>query len=193
MSKHQLHDRDDGLQHCKVCNGAEGSLPVNCPGRRMTEAEELAVFSGEADFVHGALIRAQVFSVRADEFQLVIGESVLRPTWRTKGPALAGRAVELRRLEARPPAAPPPPDGPRGAPRPPAASRPNPKSNKAPWSSGPLSTASPANRICDGPLRGSEDANPLSLLNNSAVLSPASIVTYSANGVGSMSQSMTRR
>lgn len=47
---HILFDRDDDLVHCKVCGGAEGSLPTLCPGRRLTEEEERAIYAGELDF-----------------------------------------------------------------------------------------------------------------------------------------------
>lgn len=48
--KHELHDHEEGLAHCKVCNGAEGSLPTHCPGRKMTDDEEAAVYAGMTDF-----------------------------------------------------------------------------------------------------------------------------------------------
>lgn len=48
---HDFHDREDDLTHCKKCNGAEGSLPTDCPGARMTDAQEAAVFRGHIDFV----------------------------------------------------------------------------------------------------------------------------------------------
>lgn len=50
---HDLYDREDELQHCKVCGGAEGTLPKNCPGRRMTEEEEALVWCRKLDFVNG--------------------------------------------------------------------------------------------------------------------------------------------
>lgn len=53
-SLHQFHDRDDGLLHCMVCSGAEGSLPIECPGRRMTDSEQDAVYAGQLDFLNGA-------------------------------------------------------------------------------------------------------------------------------------------
>ena len=49
-SGHIYHDREDGLAHCKVCNGGEGSLPTVCPGREMTPEEEDAVYAGTLDF-----------------------------------------------------------------------------------------------------------------------------------------------
>lgn len=52
-TSHDLHDREDGLAHCKVCGGAEGSLPTECPGARMSEVEEGAVYAGLFDFRNG--------------------------------------------------------------------------------------------------------------------------------------------
>ena len=54
MSKHDYHEREDELLHCKVCGGAEGALPTECPGRRMTNEEEAAVWVGTSDFSNGA-------------------------------------------------------------------------------------------------------------------------------------------
>lgn len=44
---------DGGLALCKVCGGAEASLPTECPGRRMTEQEELDVQTGCLNYVNG--------------------------------------------------------------------------------------------------------------------------------------------
>lgn len=55
--EHQYHDREDGLAHCKVCNGGEGSLPSECPGRRMTDDEEADVYAGKRDFRQGQWVR----------------------------------------------------------------------------------------------------------------------------------------
>lgn len=44
---------DGGLALCKVCGGAEGSLPKECPGSRMTSDQEDAVYAGTLDFVGG--------------------------------------------------------------------------------------------------------------------------------------------
>lgn len=38
---------------CKVCNGAEGSLATECPGRRITSEEGDAIYAGTLDFVEG--------------------------------------------------------------------------------------------------------------------------------------------
>ena len=40
----------EGLASCSVCGGAEGRLPEHCPGRRMTDEEQEAVYAGEIDF-----------------------------------------------------------------------------------------------------------------------------------------------
>lgn len=50
---HKLFDREDGLAHCKVCGGAEASMPTKCPGRQMTGAESDAVQGGTTDFRNG--------------------------------------------------------------------------------------------------------------------------------------------
>lgn len=50
---HRYYDREDGLAHCQVCNGGEGSLPTHCPGRRMTEQEEDDVYAGHLNFKDG--------------------------------------------------------------------------------------------------------------------------------------------
>lgn len=51
---HRFYSRDDGLRHCKICGGAEASLPNQCPGRRMNEVEESQVQAGRLDFVDGS-------------------------------------------------------------------------------------------------------------------------------------------
>ena len=51
---------DGGLCICKVCNGAEGSLPSECPGQKMTQAEEDAVMRGDVDFIDGRWIVAEI-------------------------------------------------------------------------------------------------------------------------------------
>ena len=50
MMKHDLYKREDGLAHCKICNGAEGSLPSECPQRKLTEEEENDIQLGILDF-----------------------------------------------------------------------------------------------------------------------------------------------
>jgi hypothetical protein len=46
-------ERDDGLVHCKVCGGAEASLPTHCPGERMSEETESDVQNGLTDYRDG--------------------------------------------------------------------------------------------------------------------------------------------
>ncbi len=54
--KHTLHKCDDENCHicplslCTVCGGAEGSLPTECPGSRMPEKIEKAVYAQTLDF-----------------------------------------------------------------------------------------------------------------------------------------------
>lgn len=36
---------DGGLQACNICRGGEGSLTTDCPGRPITEAEELLIYN----------------------------------------------------------------------------------------------------------------------------------------------------
>jgi hypothetical protein len=45
-----------GLSSCTVCNGAEGSLPTECPGREMSVKEADDVYKGHLDFIHGAWV-----------------------------------------------------------------------------------------------------------------------------------------
>lgn len=45
---------EGGLKHCRTCGGAEGSLPTECPGVRMTEQQETEVYARELDFIDGA-------------------------------------------------------------------------------------------------------------------------------------------
>lgn len=51
---HVFHDRTDGLKHCKICGGAEGSLPTDCPGVKMTPEQDDAVYQGLLDYTGGA-------------------------------------------------------------------------------------------------------------------------------------------
>lgn len=50
---HVYYERDDGLCHCKVCGGAEGSLPTDCPGTKMTQDQEDRVFGCTLDYRKG--------------------------------------------------------------------------------------------------------------------------------------------
>lgn len=62
---HTLHNCHDelcsicrgGLSVCDVCGGAEGSLPTDCPGRKLTQEECDRVFAGTADFRKGEWVR----------------------------------------------------------------------------------------------------------------------------------------
>ena len=36
---------------CSVCNGAEGSLPTDCPGTKMTLEQEERVYLGKLNFL----------------------------------------------------------------------------------------------------------------------------------------------
>lgn len=42
------------LVSCRICRGAEGSLPTECPGVRMSPAMEGRVYAAVMDFVDGA-------------------------------------------------------------------------------------------------------------------------------------------
>lgn len=51
--KHDYHKIENELLHCEVCNGAEITLPSECPGKVMTEEEEKFVADGLIDFKDG--------------------------------------------------------------------------------------------------------------------------------------------
>jgi len=61
---HKLYDvgagREDsnfeGLMACSVCRGAEGTLPSECPGVKMTDDQQRQVMACEIDFKEGAWI-----------------------------------------------------------------------------------------------------------------------------------------
>jgi hypothetical protein len=42
-----------GLSLCKVCGGAESSMPTECPGAKMTPEQAAAVQAGTIDFQGG--------------------------------------------------------------------------------------------------------------------------------------------
>lgn len=44
---------DGGLAVCSVCDGAEGSLPSECPGSKMDGERQGEVYRGLADFKNG--------------------------------------------------------------------------------------------------------------------------------------------
>lgn len=41
---------EGGLYLCTRCGGAEGSLPTDCPGREMGEAEHSAIMANRLDY-----------------------------------------------------------------------------------------------------------------------------------------------
>lgn len=43
----------EGCAECAICWGFEGSLPSECPGRRMTRGEAQRVYAGALDFRAG--------------------------------------------------------------------------------------------------------------------------------------------
>jgi len=92
--KHDLFDRDDDLAHCKVCGGAEATLPAECPGRRMTAAEQLSVQRGTLDFRAGVWVRLLQHAVyRGDQFPTLNGEGAL------VRPSLHGSAFVLAQFD----------------------------------------------------------------------------------------------
>ena len=60
--KHEFYDREDGLAHCKVCNGGEGSLPTDCPGEQMSAETEELVYAGSLDYRDGVWVDKACFS-----------------------------------------------------------------------------------------------------------------------------------
>lgn len=50
---HLYFEREDELLHCKICGGAEASLPTHCPGERMTDVIEGMVQVNQMNFVNG--------------------------------------------------------------------------------------------------------------------------------------------
>lgn len=65
---------------CSVCNGLEGSLASQCPGRRLTQLEEQAVYKGVIDFRNGVWVWDSVFKpVHADgNLPIIFGLSGLQ-------------------------------------------------------------------------------------------------------------------
>ncbi len=56
---------DEQLGGCKVCGGLEGSLTMDCPRVRLSEAQRNAVYRAEIDFRGGAWVRPPQFRSRA--------------------------------------------------------------------------------------------------------------------------------
>ncbi len=56
--KHDLREvkRYEGLFQCACCGAAEGELPTECPGKRMTGQQKADVFGGLADFRDGVWV-----------------------------------------------------------------------------------------------------------------------------------------
>lgn len=48
--RHMLEYTDSGLAMCRVCGGAEGSIPDDCPGEYMCHEVQDLVYEGEVDF-----------------------------------------------------------------------------------------------------------------------------------------------
>lgn len=48
---HDFQDREDGLDHCKVCGGAEGDLTSDCPGYLVSEETQREIYMGRVDFI----------------------------------------------------------------------------------------------------------------------------------------------
>lgn len=45
---------EGGLSLCEICGGAEGSMPTECPGVKMTHAQSDAVYAGTLDYRSGS-------------------------------------------------------------------------------------------------------------------------------------------
>lgn len=44
---------DGGLASCTICNGAEASLPTDCPGEPISDADQRDIMTGELDYRAG--------------------------------------------------------------------------------------------------------------------------------------------
>lgn len=55
--QHIFFDREDGLDHCRICGGAEGDLPSHCPDRRLTDKEQEQIAAGQIDYERGRFVR----------------------------------------------------------------------------------------------------------------------------------------
>jgi hypothetical protein len=53
--KHRLENvpNMEGVSHCVVCGGAEGGLPTECPGRKLTAEEGDQIYDGLLDYKDG--------------------------------------------------------------------------------------------------------------------------------------------
>jgi len=73
VSGHTFEDREDGLAHCLVCGGAEGSLPTKCPGKKMDATTIEAVYRERLDFNTGPMTRDPVWWLRVDHPENIVG------------------------------------------------------------------------------------------------------------------------
>jgi hypothetical protein len=48
---HELYRREDELAHCKICGGAEGTLPTDCPCYRIPMSMQQLVWDRKIDFI----------------------------------------------------------------------------------------------------------------------------------------------
>lgn len=44
---------EGGLAMCTICNGAEGELTRECPGRELTKEERVRIYDGTLNFENG--------------------------------------------------------------------------------------------------------------------------------------------
>lgn len=51
--KHDYSIREDELENCKTCGGAEADLPTHCPGEKMSEERRKEISDGKIDFIDG--------------------------------------------------------------------------------------------------------------------------------------------
>jgi len=70
---HTFENREDGLAHCLVCGGAEGSLPTRCPGKKMGATTIEAVYRERLDFNTGPMTRDPVWWLRVDHPENIVG------------------------------------------------------------------------------------------------------------------------
>ena len=47
---------EGGLASCTVCGCAEGSLPSECPGKRVSEGDQERIYARKLDYRYGAWI-----------------------------------------------------------------------------------------------------------------------------------------
>ena len=64
QSKKCIRDRTETCVYCtlficEICGGAEGSLPVHCPGRKLTHEESEAIMASTLDYKDGEWIKEE--------------------------------------------------------------------------------------------------------------------------------------